>query len=299
MSTQYPNAVGDLFEGLWQAAHWIWDRRAIASRMRFPFSEETITETVLLNLKAGFPGQITVVPFNKRREGQIGADWEWCLYDLSDSRFLRMLIQAKVIDNKETAYSHLDRMVGNTGERQIDVLARVSRTRGVPAFYVFYNHLTDRSRVDLKRCRCVQNCAECWGATIAPLAPVLANLPSKTFDSLQPSMIPWACMLCPPSESLFNRTRHDTIDRALAALSELNSRATSRTFDEVEERDARVRIEENPPDYIELISGSPDLSELNLQSVKRLAKKNSDLDGVVLIDASSLARPKGEDGGIE
>jgi hypothetical protein len=48
--------------------------------MSFSFSEETITETILLELGTRHPKEISLLPFNKREEGRTGADWEWCFY---------------------------------------------------------------------------------------------------------------------------------------------------------------------------------------------------------------------------
>ena len=40
----------DLVTSFWRTAHWTWERRRVAKQIGFPFSEETITETILLDL---------------------------------------------------------------------------------------------------------------------------------------------------------------------------------------------------------------------------------------------------------
>lgn len=144
----------DLFTSLLCAAHWVWDRRRTAKLARFPFSEETVTETILLDLATQNPLEIQIVPFNKYQEAKTGADWEWCFYDQSKTQFARMIIQAKVLDDKDHEYAHFDRKIGNTGIRQIDRLLSTANARGVPALYVFYNHLSDPNRVPLDVCHC-------------------------------------------------------------------------------------------------------------------------------------------------
>lgn len=146
-----------------------------AKRVGFPFSEETVTETVLLNLATANPHQVHIIPFNKHEEGNTGADWEWCFYSYRHSQFLPMLMQAKVLDDNDRQYAHIDRMIGNTGVRQIDRLLATAQRRGVAALYAFYNHLADPSRVPAQACSCCE-CEKCWGCSIAPAASVCAML---------------------------------------------------------------------------------------------------------------------------
>ena len=138
-----PYRPADLFTSFWRAAHWTWERRLLAKQRGFPFSEETITETILLDLAAEHPLEILVQPLNKIREGKIGADWEWCFYNKGSNRFLRTLVQAKRLDDTETEYTHLDHKYRGTKALQMNRLLRNARKRGIPALYVFYNHLSD------------------------------------------------------------------------------------------------------------------------------------------------------------
>ena len=45
----YPGQI-DLFTSFWLAAHWVWERPDTAKRFGMPFSEETITDAILLDL---------------------------------------------------------------------------------------------------------------------------------------------------------------------------------------------------------------------------------------------------------
>ena len=46
-----------------------------AKRTGLNYNEETVTEGLLLDLQVNFPGDVLIVPFTKRREARIGADW--------------------------------------------------------------------------------------------------------------------------------------------------------------------------------------------------------------------------------
>ncbi len=49
----------------------------VAKRTGLNYNEETVTEGLLLDLQVNFPGDVLIVPFTKRREARIGADWAW------------------------------------------------------------------------------------------------------------------------------------------------------------------------------------------------------------------------------
>lgn len=250
MSSPHPNLtfpIRHLLDGLLVSAHWIWNRRGIAKRTGFPFSEETITETVLLDLASALSHTIQIMPFNKTEEGQIGADWEWCLHDQPNSRYLRFLVQAKVLDNKDQLYAHIDRKIGKTSVRQIDRLRETAGRRGVSALYAFYNNLSAPNRVPVGVCSCF-NCLKCWGASVAPLHAVLALLPDKSFDSLKEVSFPWVCLVCPEQDDL--PTDRDVIDDALVGLRRLDELARDRLGERMSDAPApRDSPEQVPPDY--------------------------------------------------
>ena len=55
----------------------VWRRRGLAKRHGLGFNEETASEMFLLDLAERFPGEVTIVPFTRREEARIGADWAW------------------------------------------------------------------------------------------------------------------------------------------------------------------------------------------------------------------------------
>ena len=269
----------------WMAAHWVWERRETAKCVQMPFSEETITDTVLLDLGTHHPKELKIIPFNKHEEGKTGADWEWCFYDLSEQTYLPMLVQAKLLDDQEKRYSHINRTIGSTGIRQIDRLLETSRKRGVPAIYVFYNHLSDINRVP-SVCRCYR-CRECWGCSVA-LATAVRSAKSTEFDVLRTHSKPWVCLLCRD-----DRSQSDLPSRALATLNDLYKHSQH----QFEEADATIADQtflpdspqKNPPDYFgRLIKldhiENPDERE---EVVRQIASENPGLGGIVLATDSA------------
>ena len=281
----------DLDTGLYASAHWIWERRGTAKAIGFPFSEETVTETVLLDLASALAHEVHIVPFTKPEEGKIGADWEWCLFDRLNNRYLRFLMQAKVLDNADRVYAHIDRYIGNSGVRQIDRLRDTSIARGVPALYAFYNHLDDPSRLPLGQCAC-SPCEDCWGASVAPLDAIRGALPDKSFDTLRMVSFPWRCLLCTASGA---GPGGDPIDGALVALGRLA--VLSRERFPNADRDGLPGPPEvpetEPPSYLwpVLTAAEATRGAVPGEGVRaKLAGDNPGLDGVVLVDVSGERR---------
>lgn len=284
MSTPHGGLRSSLFDSFWLAAHWVWERRETAKRIKFPFSEETVTETVLLDIATANPLEIQVVPLNKRREGVIGADWEWLFFSRDRKKFLRTLVQAKVLDDSDSQYAHIDRSIGNTGVLQIDRLLRVAGERGIPALYAFYNHLTDATRVPLGTCIC-HECVECWGCSVAIANAVKANLPDKSFDQLSRISMPWVCLLCPTPQLIV--PSGTAPDRAAAGLqrlyrlsAEIPDLAVSSSLPDM---DQLVRSE--PPGYFAALETltHADAPRRREDILNELAAQNPEIDGIVLI----------------
>lgn len=285
LSAAYPGQV-DLFTSFWLAAHWVWERRETAKRATMRFSEETITDAVLLDLATQNPKEIQIFPFNKRREAYTGADWEWLFYD--NKAFQPLLVQAKLLDDRDQEYSHIDRFIGSTGIRQIDRLIATSRRRRVPAIYVFYNHLSDSSRIPLSVCGAFY-CPECWGCSVALADAVNATLPAKNFDALRLHSKPWVCLLC--QGMMPNKTAPV---RMLSTLRDLYERSRSVfrdrgiSFENVVPPPDRPSSE--PPRYFERLSriGGTEDSVDRDASLAEISAENPDIEGIVLATDKSV-----------
>ena len=274
-----------LIGSFWVAAHWVWKRRATAKSVGFPFSEETVTETVLLDLATEHPLDIQIIPLNKREEGKIGADWEWLFFSRDNKKFVRSLVQAKVLDDSDNEYAHIDRTIGNTGIRQIDRLLERANGRGIPALYAFYNHLRDPSRVPTNACAFFA-CTECWGCSVAPADHVRAYLPSKKFDDLRLISMPWHCLLCPETDVDDQAT---IPEKAAAGLLRLYRRAAERTKPNSPIAAPPLEFRRDPPEYFYPARQIRSLESVSQREamLQRLASENPGVDGLFLITDES------------
>jgi hypothetical protein len=200
-----------------------WVRRASAKRNNLPFGEESITETVLMDLADRFPGKVFILPFNKRKEARYGADWAWAFESVDGSNVLPMLVQAKALDFFDHEYPEIRRKVGRTKTRQIDQLIATATAWEWPAIYAFYNHLNDETRLP-QNCGTLQlanlgTMPATWGISIADAYSVRDRLDDQTFDTHKQISIPLHCLLC--SHGKGARLAGGSPAMALAALRSL------------------------------------------------------------------------------
>lgn len=204
-----------------------WERRGAAKRHRLPYGEETITATILLDLADGYPGEVTMVSFNRRQEARIGADWAWAFQSGDGKWTLPMLVQAKLLDSEDHAYPEIERRIGRSSVRQIDRLISTAEGMGWPSLYAFYNHLDDVSRIPAN-CRSLEmteryRLASSWGISIADAYSVRAARRDLTFDTHRRHSIPLHCLLC--SMGTGDRGPSGSPGWALDALQQLRGRS--------------------------------------------------------------------------
>lgn len=269
-------------QSLYVVASFTWHRRGTASNAGMPFGEETITETILLDLKLNYPGKLEIIPFSKPAEGKVGADWEWCFASHDHQFFERMLVQAKVLDDPEREYAHIDRKIGNTGKRQIDKLIETSRDRGIPAVYAFYNHISDSSRLP-SECMTIGTTKPnplppCWGVSIARAEFVRDTLPDKSFDTLSQQSIPLHCLLCSGGRTTLGPS--GSPGAVSNALRGLGFEMSFETFD----RGGRPEPSREQPSYFQVASRFSEIRDPGERDRvrERLAKENPDIDGIAV-----------------
>ena len=179
----------------------VWDDLEEAKALKVPWQEETITDTLIRNLRRSYPGNVEVIPFTKPLEGESGADWLWSFTSADGVTTATMLVQAKRLNNDGVDYPDIIRNIGKRSppQRQIDQLITVASRYGVPALYAFYNHLDDVTRVTA-RCGSLgpgdPDHIFGFGISIAVADEVAATLPDQTFDSHKAHSIPLHCLLC-------------------------------------------------------------------------------------------------------
>ena len=208
----------------------IWRRLGKAKYHGLRFGEETATELFLLDLAELFPGNVKVVPFNRREEGRIGADWAWVFIGPDGQSWQGMLVQAKRLDDKECEYPELYYVPPAKGPQpsvpQLDRLIDSGRRYGLPPVYVFYNHLSTPGRVPNERCGSLrmisQSMPESWGIAVASALDVRNNKPDKRYDRHREHSLPLHCLLC--SEGRGRQSSMGSADAAAAALTRLFDR---------------------------------------------------------------------------
>jgi len=179
----------------------VWTKRAAAKASNLSFNEETITETILLDLKTSYPGDVEIVAFNKAQEATTGADWLWAFVSADGSQSLTMLVQAKRLDDTEQIYHGINRNIGTRtpSVRQIDQLLATARNQRIPAIYVFYNHVTEEGRIP-RTCLSLQpsdpDQVLGFGISVAEASTVASVLPDEKFDVHRYHSIPLHCILC-------------------------------------------------------------------------------------------------------
>lgn len=176
-----------------------WGRRGQAKTLRSPYGEETITQTMLMDLQATYPGRVTVTQFSKAQEANNGADWAWVFQDNSGQHAFTMLVQAKLLDVADRDYPEIKRRVGKSTDRQIDRLIAHAAQLGVPPVYAFYNHLTNPLRIP-DACGTLRqqglNIPPSWGISFANAHDVRAALDDQSFDTHARHSRPLHCLLC-------------------------------------------------------------------------------------------------------
>lgn len=215
-------------------ARMVWTKRGAAKAAGLPFNEETITETLLLDLKTGYPGHVQLVAFNKSQEAKTGADWLWAFVSADGSQSLTMLVQAKRLEDAEQTYAGINRNIGKRTPpvRQIDQLLTTARTQGVPALYAFYNHVGQTSRVPTT-CGSLPpgdpGHIDGFGVSLADAHAVEAALPDETFDTHRFHSMPLHCLLC--SGGSGTRSDGGTPEMAASGIARLRSAIARDTRD--------------------------------------------------------------------
>jgi hypothetical protein len=163
---------------------WTWAMLATAADADMPCQEETITDFLLLQLAARCPGKVKVIPFPKRQEAKVGADWEWWFCDWPDGVGFR--VQAKRLFAERWYFNSLK--FPTRGRSQTDILIEAAGDGVVPlyCFYVFQSRKHHSPGLSLDRgqgCRLMR-------------ADTVARIKSKLAKNLMPDSVPWHDIVC-------------------------------------------------------------------------------------------------------
>lgn len=179
-------------------ARMTWDRLQFGEELRIRQGEVTLTDTLLLHLKAGlrrWPGAFLIEKTPAAEEARTGADLELWVGSASLG-WLAFVIQAKRIDYVQGTYRALYHRVVGSGRLQHDLIREYAKLKRLVPVYWLYNawHASVRG-CPRGWCGDVRS----WGCSVAPLTVVAGAVTTKgsrNFDWIHnhSTVVPLRCM---------------------------------------------------------------------------------------------------------
>ncbi len=176
-----------------------WENLREAKTLSIRFGEETITDTLMLELRR--KGFKVFKQTSLHDEAKFGTDFE-CWVGSNGTGWVGYAIQAKKLDFRTGTYQNLGYVVKGPGRRQIDILKAYAKKRGMVARYCLYSHSPKVSNA-LLTCCSRSFPEEELGCTITPPSTIeraIATHGGKGFHCLQRHSVtvPWRCLaVCP------------------------------------------------------------------------------------------------------
>lgn len=182
---------------LWNA-DWAWRSIRAAHATGLSFSEETITETILLQLKIRNHSRLLIKPFTKKEERLNGADWEWWIG--RDGNWIGMRVQAKRITLPDETYKSIFYKAKKANQMQIDYLIKQAQKANPPLIPIYTLYTYSNNLPVLRK-----QCFHCFrkryrrffnsGCLVAHAQDVLAEGSIK-LSNIAPFAFPWHCLVC-------------------------------------------------------------------------------------------------------
>lgn len=150
----------------------IWHNINLSNVYGTIYGEETITDSILLELAKQNYFNIRIIQTPKHQEGVRGTDWEWFVGSYKFG-WIRYAIQAKKINPNTFRYDKLNHIVGKPPNAiaQSKLLRKYSNVNGAIPLYNFYNYYSNVNEKDHWNC-CQTFEKELLGWTFTTLANV-------------------------------------------------------------------------------------------------------------------------------
>jgi hypothetical protein len=234
-----------------------WEALAKARQTKFSLGEESLTDFNLLSLKIGHPDEVFIKKFNKRQEGENGADWEWWFLNQGATLGIGFRVQAKVIDpTTNNSFKHLH--YSNQDVPQAGLLCD-SVPHGCIPLYCLFTYVTATTHFSNCPCRCSH-----WpcryeerlhGCSLVDAYWVKRIIPKNDVNTLAPKMVPWHCLVCCRDSS--GKAPDDLPSRALATWKERILVKTDSVREDTEPLNSIKQLEiTNMPKYVRDMLGS-------------------------------------------
>ena len=148
------------------------------------YGEETITESNLLAIRRRHQNLVRVHTFTRRKEAQVGADWEWHL--VGQKYTLSMRVQAKRVQSDGKL--KIKHKIRSTGLFQYDQLMSAARANNMMPIYCIYCTAPQRSK--WKHQHYSGNCREYQTGCLLAAADHVPNATVR-LDQIESMSIPW------------------------------------------------------------------------------------------------------------
>lgn len=187
----------------------IWGDIDLSNRYGILYGEETITDSILLDLAKQNYFNIRILQTPKPLEAIQGTDWEWYVGSYTYG-WIRYAIQAKKLNPKLNSYNSLNHKVGlaPNDDYQINLLRTFASTNGDVPLYNFYNYFPRATETAHWQCSKAFD-RELLGWTFTTLTNVetaINTRGSRTFDKIHQLKytLPIRCLFtCPYFKSLY------------------------------------------------------------------------------------------------
>ena len=187
----------------------IWTDIDLANKYGTSFGEETITDSILLELAKQNYFNIRILQTPKPKETIQGTDWEWFVGSYRYG-WMRYAIQAKKLNPNSHRYDNLNHKVGQppNEDYQINLLRAFASANGAVPLYNFYNYYPKVTEADHWQCSKTFD-RELLGWTFTTLTNVetaINTLGSRTFDKIHQlkTTLPIRCLFsCPYFKSIY------------------------------------------------------------------------------------------------
>lgn len=187
----------------------IWTDINLSGKYGTIFGEETISDSILLELAKQNYFNIRILQTPKLFEKIQGTDWEWFVGSYRYG-WIRYAIQAKKLNQKSNSYDSLNHKVGKppNDDYQIKILRAYSNANKAVPLYNFYNYFPNATQADHWHCHKSFD-RELLGWTFTTLMNVekaVTTRGNRTFNKIHSfsETLPIRCLFsCPYFQSIY------------------------------------------------------------------------------------------------
>jgi hypothetical protein len=189
--------MNDLCHSFLEIANRVWREIDEADRAGLSYGEETITETILLELNRNHSVNVRIKAFSKQvEEPKNGSDWEWWIG--KKGQWLGMRIQAKKIKLPNEIFHRLQTYkTKSMSDTQINTLIKVAQNDRLNPAYCLYVHSRKVAPLWRGQARCFApwHWPNQFGCLIGNAAAVKSTGSNKLAD-LAHVCFPWHHLVC-------------------------------------------------------------------------------------------------------